>query len=797
MAKNREFVATFIRERNAFENGNPDDPDYRRTIIASVEDSDGCDATIKGDALPKQLQEGVTYRFYGHPSTHHKWGEQFLFTSFVVEEPATEAGVVAYLSQLNRDALDPTGEKRLSKGIGKGTAHLLWEEYGSNAVSKLRDEPAVVADDIRLMSLAVAEAASAWLTRNQALERCKIDLIGLLNGRGCPKKTIDFAIARYGSKAADLLRGNPYLLMQFKGCGFSVADKLYLDLGYRPDRLKRQSLCIWHTISRDSEGNTWHPLAKVEAAVRAGVAGSKVKPEKALQLALRAGMLAIHTDVNGQKWIAEARKAENEARIAEHVLLAKGEEFLWPDVDALNISEHQAVELAKALQGTICCLAGSPGTGKTYVAAALINAIVREHGSESIAVCAPTGKASVRLTQSLQEYGTGIEATTTHRLLKVDMAGSDGWSFLHDEENPLPFRFVLIDESSMIDTDLMSSLLAARAPGTHYLFIGDHRQLAPVGHGCPFFDLQRADVPTGELIEVQRNSGQIVKACSQIREDHRFDTSGRIAPDEGENLYCWQMNEPDKQINALAEFYRQIGEDGDVDTVWDVQVLVAVNKKSPLSRKVLNENLQGLLNPTGRQCKGNPFRIGDKIINLKNGKFPCDDPGDGEADKDGNVFVANGEQAEVLQVEPARTIARLQSPERVIVIPHGQQKESEEGEDSQGSAGSWDLAYAISTHKSQGSEWPLVILMIDEYAGAKRLCTRNWIYTAISRAKRLCLMIGRNSTAQKMARRDGLKRKTFLAERIRGEKYVEPVIEQPEVVRISELEFRSLFMSNV
>lgn len=442
--------------------------------------------------------------------------------------------------------------------------------------------------------------------------------------------------------------------------------------------------------------------------------------------------------------------------------------YSWPTVNPCEggISKHQADALNVATSSAVGILAGSPGVGKTYVAAALIKAIISENGSQCVAACGPTGKCAVRLTESLATAGIALQASTIHRLLGVISAEDGGWEFQYNEACPLPHRFVIIDESSMIDTDLMASLFAARAPGTHFLFLGDHRQLAPVGHGCSFLDMQTAGVPTGELTEIRRNSGRIVQACAEIRDHHRFDVSPETNLEAGENLVCTEDTTEGKQLVAL---HRATKINHEAGGLWSYQVVVPVNDKSPLSRKKLNRELQALLNPTGEQIKGNPFRVGDKVINLKNGFFPAQGHCP-EANENGELFVANGEQAEVIRVEPARTIVRLQSPQRLVVIPHGKQKESDGENGEKGSAGSWDLGYAITVHKSQGSEWPNVIVMLDEYPGAKMVASRNWIYTAISRAKEMCLMIGKKSTADAMVRRDGLRRKTFLAERIAGDR---------------------------
>jgi ATP-dependent exoDNAse (exonuclease V) alpha subunit len=193
--------------------------------------------------------------------------------------------------------------------------------------------------------------------------------------------------------------------------------------------------------------------------------------------------------------------------------------------------------------------------------------------------------------------------------------------------------------------------------------------------------------------------------------------------------------------------------------VWDVQVLCAVNEKSPLARRTLNKQLQDWLNPDGKRIEGQPFRVGDKAICLQNGLLPAEGTGQDAADGNGKIYVANGELARVEAIQPRYTVARLSAPARLVRIPRG------EGRDETDTGCSWDLGYAISGHKSQGSEWPIVIVMLDSYPGATRVCDRHWIYTAISRASQLCVLIGKPETAMAMCRRSQIwDRKTFLVE---------------------------------
>jgi ATP-dependent exoDNAse (exonuclease V) alpha subunit len=217
-----------------------------------------------------------------------------------------------------------------------------------------------------------------------------------------------------------------------------------------------------------------------------------------------------------------------------------------------------------------------------------------------------------------------------------------------------------------------------------------------------------------------------------------------------------------------------------IDPIWDIQIIVAVNNTSELARKTLNLKLQDLLNPDARRVANNPFRVGDKAINTKNSEYKAVGKIESWLEIDNlpseptRHYVANGEQAEVLDVDAAKIVSRLSQPDRTIMIPRSAKSVDDEhpGKDSEseeatGSGCAWELGYAISGHKSQGSEWPIVIVMVDDYNGAKMVQSKQWIYTAVSRAKRLCIMIGQQKTINACCQRDALfQRKTFLKERI-------------------------------
>ena len=785
-AQNQEIVAQFDHEVTSFDNG-----EAGRTVIgiAYLNGDAKDEITLKGIANERELRDGMEYRFYGHWTTHWKHGKQFHFSSFVSQQPLTPEGIIAYLQQCD--------------GIGESTAWAIYNEFGGNAVATLRENPQLVAGSVKRFSLERATTASELLKQKHSVELVTIDLMGLLKGRRFPKNTVKEAIKKWGSQAPSIVRRDPHYLMNFRGCGFLNTDKMYLEVGKNPARLKRQALCAWYSIAKNTDGSTWFPIGQIQSAVRESIAGTQSRPDDAIELGLRSKMLD-QRESGGQLWIAEWRKSESERIVAEAVIEAATEPIEWPDIELIGggLSDHQRDELAKALRGNIGILGGSPGTGKTFTAGALLRLLCELYGEDHIAAAAPTGKAAVRLTQSLNANGLQLSATTIHRLLEVNSNGDDGWGFNYNAGNKLPFKVLLFDEMSMTDTSLMASLLSARAAGTLTIFLGDTNQLAPVGHGAPLRDLIAAGVPHGELKEIRRNSGAIVELCAEIRDHGRFKPPIRFDFENGGNLAIFARKESVEQRDAMFSYLKHLHSQG-VDPVWDCQILVPKNKDGVLSRKELNKELRKALNPHGTSAGNNPFCVGDKVINLKNGWFPVwkdrvkdsrirvrsawSGDSDDADDQPEKVFVANGELGAVIDVEPARSFIKLSDPDRYIILPHGQKGDDETNDDPQqddaGSAGSWDLGYAITAHKSQGSEWPHVVVMLDE--SARRMLTRNWIYTAISRAKTACLLIGLPWVADAACRVSGLNRKTLLAERI--------LDMRPEPEPLNESEIDSLF----
>lgn len=750
-----------------------------------VGDDSGERFQLKGPSEIDELSPGMTYLFYGHwtkytnPRTRET-SNQFVFRTFVESTPLDRNSMIKYLAKYG---------KGLS--IGPATARKIVERFQHKAVEICRTEPEVIATAFNI-DQENADQVARLLRRNQDREETLIKLIGLLDRRGFPAKTPDRAYELWGVMAYNTIVKDPFRLMQLKGCGFRLCDKFYLNLGLDPDRLKRQAHCLTHALQTDNSGSTW---LTIEMAVNhlKSLIGQKAVPRKAVELAVRAKKLRLK-QVDGSIFIAVRERADNEELIAQSVTRSTTETTPWSETDAIltdtPASDHQADEVSKIEGKSICSLGGGPGTGKTFTLALIIRAMLERFGPDSVAVAAPTGKAAVRITEAMQSYGIGIRASTVHSLLGLGVQDGE-YSFMYGKSNQLPYKFVAIDESSMLDTDIMAALISARGKGAIMLFVGDVNQLPPVGHGSPLLDMIKAGLPYAELTETRRNSGDIVEACTLVRQGKRFPFSESIDMDIGRNLPLLRAGTPQTQIQKALQVCT-VAKNCGLDPIWDVQVICAVNKKSELGRKSLNGVLQRALNPK-YQDNNQPFFENDKIVNTKNGWYRLENsfrselsslkskPGayngavysakDGAitVNDKGQLYVANGELARVVEVKEKSFVVELNSPRRVIEVFRGKVETEEDEEDqSTGTGCKWDLGYALSCHKFQGSETPIAVVMLDTYSGAKMIQTLEWLYTAMSRGKRMTACVGEAGTAYGMLRRRALTgRKTLLVETIK------------------------------
>lgn len=768
--KREELTATFRRIVWP-----QDRVDGRQFLIITVDVDDGkqtVQKSVKGEADPDDLIPGINYKFFGRwGKPKGKYEAAFEFSQVVRQEPHSRGGMVHYLA-------------KYAAGIGPATAAKLWDAFSGEAAKILRTRPDAILERFPGLSKDMIFAASQSLESLAKTEDTRIELATLFEGRGFPAKMIDDVIRLWGINAPRIIRHDPFKLLvnRFAGAGFARCDRLYMDLGLPPARLKRQFACIWRKLQEDTSGHTWFPVSTAKAAIAehiSGIDAEQVDWQRAVKLGVRAGWLKLFQDQNKTWWISERRKAESESRLADAItrIMQAKPIFRWPNADAIEgATTHQRDVARTIFREPIAILGGSPGTGKTTFTAMILGEMRKAMSAHQIAVVAPTNAAAVRIGNSLKARGLdGISCGTVHGTLGVVKSGRDksGWGFWHTKDNPLPFNLIAIDEASMESADDAADLFEAIPSGALVLVIGDHHQLMPVSHGAPLRDMRAAGIPHAELTEVLRNGGDGLEACRAIRDGRPAKPSQKIDIVRGANWKHWNAGNGKQSLHLLKQIVTKMSglevPETDikpaftVDPIRDVQVIVALNEKGDANRKAVNELLQQTLNPHGEQVDGVKFRCGDKIIaadKIVLQDVTCevwDFNPDNENDGQPSSLIVKGEIGFVSHVMKAGVIAEFSGPPRRVFIPRRGDKSSP--------LDSFELGYAITFHKSQGSQWPIVLLLIDR--AANRVACRELWYVGTSRFEVMLCTIGELAVMHQQCRRIALAdRKTFLAERL-------------------------------
>ena len=397
----------------------------------------------------------------------------------------------------------------------------------------------------------------------------------------------------------------------------------------------------------------------------------------------------------------------------------------------ITLTDEQKSAVQMTRDNRISILVGGPGVGKTTVTKEIVQAALDNH--ESVSLCAPSGKAARRASEA-----TNYPASTIHRLLEAKMEGSE-FVFTRGEVTPLDCDLLICDETSMVSNDLMASLLrAVDVNKTRVLFIGDQDQLPSISAGSVLRDfLNSKIIPTTELNQVFRNSGDIVKSCHKIKIGERYSPSVSLDPDNGLNIRHIEQSNPRRIVETIHELVVARMPARGYDPIWDVQVLSPTNSRTTMSCDGINQVLQEALNPTPA-IKETKFRPGDKAIQTKNEEI------DGE-------YVVNGDLCEIVSVTEKQITAKFFDPERVVTFSK--------------TFNHLLLAYSITCHRFQGSEAPVVIIPV--HKSFSFIVNRPWIYTAISRAKEICITVGQFKAIEAAVKKEVSSiRKTMLKEKI-------------------------------
>ena len=680
------------------------------------------------------VTEGQFIVLRGAWITHPTFGPQFKAASLLVEEPRTHKGLELFLSSHS------------VKGLGPEYARRVVERFGLDVLKVLDTEPH------RLLEVSgIGKKRLATITQHWQRDQANREVIALLRGHGVGQALTNRIVDKYGNKSMGIVTGQPYrLCADIRGVGFRTADHIAREQGIGVDHPARAEAALIHSL-REAEGHG-HCFLPRHRLLRA-VDVLDVPPQAAEEALgrLRASHHLIagpcHDPASTPIYTPEIAQAEAyvAARLAE--LAASPPRKLNADLSAieqrltLKLNEGQRRAVETALMGGLTVITGGPGTGKTTIVKAMLAA--SKLMGDTWRLAAPTGRAAQRLGES-----TGAEGKTLHRLLEYNGRTRD---FTRGPDNPIDATGVLIDEASMIDIRLMASVLSALRPGCRLVLVGDADQLPSVGPGKILRDIiASGQIAVARLTEVYRQAADsgIVRNAHRINEG-REPISGEKEARAGStpDFFVVDRRDAHEVIDTLRAVVGTRLRAKGFDPMRDVQVLTPMHG-GLLGTENLNRELQALLNPVDPRGEGGAnevrrgdtiFREGDRVIQVKN-------------DYDNDIF--NGDVGRIVLATKGSLI--------VDFGDGGQRHEvSIKGE----RLSAIQLAYAISIHKSQGSEYPAVVMILSR--AHRIMLRRNLVYTGVTRARRFCCLIGDSWALQTAIRESGGdERHTRLADRL-------------------------------
>lgn len=705
---------------------------------------------------------GASYELHGKLSDNERFGgKQFEFTAYTTKLPETKAGIFHYLVDT-------------AMHVGQKLATDIIEAYGDETLQILKEQPARVACDIAGITLDRAEALASSLQEGEKAELAMIELHQLIGGVLGPV-TARKAIRKWGSDAPHIVRRDPFRLRELPAVGFKQADRIRDKLG-QPDSLKRHAHALEHAITEriGRDGHTIFDLSSIASDCRQ-LLGAPLD-DRVIKLVTRAGLIKMEGQTITLQGIHE-----NETEVAGKLLAmsaCKSPDRLFPAIETGDLADDQAAAVAK-LNGEkpmVFILTGPPGTGKTYTLARIIKPML---GKMQIALAAPTGKAAKQMQVALRGAGLdNVQTKTIHSLLEPMVDEDTGqFYFTKGVDDPIEADVFVIDETSMVDIRLARALLDAIPLGARLLIIGDQYQLPSVGPGAVLRDALRAGLPQVELTEIKRNAGRIVKVCHAIKDGGSLPPSDKLDLDAGENWRHIEAYEPADIIAIIEALYQKHINKLVCDPRWDSQVISPTNERGPLSCARLNTILRPLINPGSQPIGKTGLFTADKVVRLKNARIVgLEREIQGDVDladaidhvrrldpKNDKVQIVNGDIGTIVLEEGKTLYIYFRWPGRVVKLPRG--------------GAHLKPAYCMTCHKMQGSEAPAIILPLHASMATTPMWTREWLYTAFSRAKKVLITVG-----DLEALATGVRRKTI---DVRRTTLVELLTSQPDVPKES------------
>ena len=678
--------------------------------------------TVVGHAATIAAGEWITAS--GEWVNDRTHGQQFRARFLRTSPPTSADGIEKYLSS------------GMIRGVGPVYAKKLVRTFGGKVFDVIEATPDRLREVDGIGPVRAASILAAW-TEQKAVR----EIMVFLHSHGVGTARVVRIFKTYGADAIQVMTENPYRLARdIRGIGFKTADAIAMKLGIEKTAIVRVRAGISYALTEAmDEGHCGLPTEQLMPLAGKLLEVPQELIRTALDLELREGIV-VSNSVGETPCVFLAGLHRAERTIAQRVMRLANGTLPWPWIDpekalpwvekhiGLALAESQVAAIRLALKSKVLVITGGPGVGKTTIVRGILR-ILAAKGTE-ILLCAPTGRAAKRLTEA-----TGFEAKTIHRLLEVDAKSG---SFKRGDDNPLDCDLLVVDETSMVDVMLMQALLKAVPDNAALLIVGDIDQLPSVGPGQVLADIiSSAAVPVVRLTEVFRQAAQsrIITSAHRINQGSIPDLS---PPGTDSDFYFVQANDPETAVGRIIELVKtRVPKRFGFDPIRDIQVLCPMNRGGVGARS-LNIELQSALNPAGdRKVErfGWTFAPGDKVMQIEN-------------DYDKEVY--NGDIGYIDDVDNNA----------------GELVASFDGRSITYGFGELDMlvpAYAATIHKSQGSEYPAVIIPVltQHYA----MLQRNLLYTGVTRGKRLVILVGQKKAVAIAVRNvSGRRRWSKLAE---------------------------------
>lgn len=678
------------------------------------------------------VNEGETIRVQGYWQVHATFGRQFKVEYFEKKLPTTSGTILKYLSS------------GAIKGVGPVTAERIVSKFGEDSLDVIENHPEWLTDIKGISPRKAHEISEAY--RMQFGMRTVMLYCNRFFG---PSLSVRI-FKKYGSAAIDLIENNPYILCEdIVGIGFEKADKVAMDLGFQYNCAERIEAGVLHILN-EAAFNGGHCYLPEEALLDKTAKKLQVAKEEILP-ALR-GLCdrdkLVIAEIQGKRVVFLKEYFEAEQYIAAKLVSLSEAEFpftlegvgeqicLLEEKYGLEYAPEQKRAIMLAVTKGVSIVTGGPGTGKTTVIKAIID--IFRSLKYSVMLAAPTGRAAKRMSEA-----SGCEAKTIHRLLEMTYTDANTPRFARDEFNPLPYKVIIIDEMSMVDTLLMASLLKAVKNGSYLILIGDVDQLPPVGAGNCLADIiQSGRFAVSRLTKVFRQAQESLIIVNA----HNINSGvmPRLDVKDNDFFFIRRDNAADIKELIIDLVAKRLPKKYGVNPLDDIQVITPT-RKGELGAAELNRILQSALNPQNGRKKekkagGVIFRENDKVMQVRNNydlEWFISASGGQEETTGRGIF--NGDIGRIISIDTQSETMVIDFDRRIAEYDFALLDELEH-------------AYAITVHKSQGSEFKMVLM--PAFDSPLPLMTRNLLYTAVTRAKELVCMIGKPECIETMVKND-------------------------------------------